>query len=109
MVYACVKRETLTGMRNRGGLDQSFNGLRETKITLAKETDDDIILRDLINHLATNYIHSQKDLDIFIQDDTIRPGILVLINDTDWELEEKDEYILESGDLISFTSTLHGG
>jgi ubiquitin related modifier 1 len=39
----------------------------------------------------------------------VRPGILVLINDTDWELEEKEDYVLEDGDLISFTSTLHGG
>lgn len=38
-----------------------------------------------------------------------RPGILVLINDVDWELEGKLEYELEEGDTISFISTLHGG
>ncbi|GMG56122.1 unnamed protein product [Ambrosiozyma monospora] len=40
---------------------------------------------------------------------TVTPGILVLVNDTDWELEGELEYVLEDGDLISFTSTLHGG
>lgn len=38
-----------------------------------------------------------------------RPGILTLINDTDWELEGEEEYELEAGDVIAFTSTLHGG
>lgn len=38
-----------------------------------------------------------------------RPGILVLINDTDWELEDGLEYVLRDGDTIVFISTLHGG
>ncbi len=38
-----------------------------------------------------------------------RPGILVLINDADWELDEKEESILHNDDRLSFISTLHGG
>ncbi len=38
-----------------------------------------------------------------------RPGILVLINDTDWELEDGLEYVLRNKDTIVFISTLHGG
>ena len=38
-----------------------------------------------------------------------RPGILVLINDADWELEGEDKYELQDGDQILFVSTLHGG
>jgi molybdopterin converting factor small subunit len=38
-----------------------------------------------------------------------RPGILVLINDADWELEGEDKYELKEGDNILFVSTLHGG
>lgn len=38
-----------------------------------------------------------------------RAGILVLINDSDWELYEEYDYELEAGDTISFISTLHGG
>ena len=38
-----------------------------------------------------------------------RPGILVLINDADWELEGEAEYVLQPRDNILFVSTLHGG
>lgn len=38
-----------------------------------------------------------------------RPGILVLINDADWELEGEEAYEIQSGDNILFVSTLHGG
>ena len=38
-----------------------------------------------------------------------RPGILVLINDTDWELEGEGDYKLKDGDEVVFISTLHGG
>jgi ubiquitin related modifier 1 len=38
-----------------------------------------------------------------------RPGILVLVNDTDWELGEGLDYILQARDCILFISTLHGG
>ena len=38
-----------------------------------------------------------------------RPGILVLVNDTDWELEGELDYKLQERDSIMFISTLHGG
>lgn len=38
-----------------------------------------------------------------------RPGILVLINDADWELEGEDACVLQPGDNVVFVSTLHGG
>lgn len=38
-----------------------------------------------------------------------RPGILVLINDADWELEGEESYEIQRGDNILFVSTLHGG
>ena len=38
-----------------------------------------------------------------------RPGVLVLVNEADWELEGLGEYVLEEGDEIAFISTLHGG
>lgn len=42
-------------------------------------------------------------------DTSRRPGILVLINDADWELEGEDQYEIQQGDNIVFVSTLHGG
>lgn len=38
-----------------------------------------------------------------------RPGILCLINDSDWEIEGTLDYEVDDGDHISFISTLHGG
>lgn len=38
-----------------------------------------------------------------------RPGVLVLINDADWELEGEEKYELQPRDEIVFVSTLHGG
>lgn len=38
-----------------------------------------------------------------------RPGVLVLINDADWELEGQEAYELQAGDEVVFVSTLHGG
>lgn len=38
-----------------------------------------------------------------------RPGILVLINDCDWELSGQLDASLSEKDEIVFISTLHGG
>lgn len=38
-----------------------------------------------------------------------RPGILVLVNETDWELLGGNDATLNNGDEIVFISTLHGG
>ena len=38
-----------------------------------------------------------------------RPGILVLINNTDWELTGQLQTLVEDGDTVTFISTLHGG
>ena len=66
-------------------------------------------MKDLLDYLVANMIKNPKDVEMFIEDDTVRPGIITLINDADWELEGELEYEIEDGDIISFTSTLHGG
>ncbi|KAH3670585.1 hypothetical protein OGAPHI_001100 [Ogataea philodendri] len=75
----------------------------------AVSTEGNPTIKDLMYHITKTLLVDQKDYDVFVEDDTIRPGILVLINDTDWELEGEDEYELQDGDVIAFTSTLHGG
>ncbi|CAN3374371.1 hypothetical protein DIURU_000751 [Diutina rugosa] len=91
-----------------GGLDVISSGVREHKVDLPQE-EGEATMRDLVNHLCKTVITDAKDIPVFIEDDTVRPGILVLINDTDWELEGMEDYVLEAGDVITFTSTLHGG
>jgi ubiquitin related modifier 1 len=51
----------------------------------------------------------RERLELFMQGDSVRPGILVLVNDTDWELLGELEYEIQENDCISFISTLHGG
>ncbi|ODV71607.1 ubiquitin-related modifier URM1 [Cyberlindnera jadinii NRRL Y-1542] len=105
-----VKLEFLTNSCKSGGLDVIFGGERYHKISLESNTDGSPVkLRDLIKYIVDNMIKDEKDINVFLENGTIRPGILTLINDTDWELEGEEEYELEAGDVIAFTSTLHGG
>lgn len=91
-----------------GGLDVISNHVREHKCEVPLQ-EGEASVADLIKHITETIISDPKDIPVFIDEGTVRPGILVLINDTDWELEGMEEYVLESGDVFTFTSTLHGG
>ncbi|CAR24305.1 ubiquitin-related modifier URM1 [Lachancea thermotolerans CBS 6340] len=90
-----------------GGLDVIFGKQRTHKVSVSG--NGDVTVGNLIDYIVDNMIKNPRDKEVFIENDTIRPGILTLINDTDWELEGEKEYVLEDGDIVSFTSTLHGG
>ncbi|KAK1780730.1 ubiquitin-related modifier 1 [Copromyces sp. CBS 386.78] len=62
----------------------------------------------LIKYLCQTLMTDPR-ADLFVLGDELRPGILCLINECDWELEEEDAYVLQPGDNILFISTLHGG
>ena len=80
-----------------GGLEQLSKDL---KIDISGD------LQTLIKEVRSSYIKS----DVFAsQFGILTPGILVLINDTDWELEDTYRYKLQNNDEIVFISTLHGG
>ncbi|KAH9927978.1 ubiquitin-like modifier 1 [Epithele typhae] len=68
-----------------------------------KPTDITALLFWLRDHLL------KEREELFIENGTVRPGVLVLVNDTDWELEGEGDYKLKDGDEIVFISTLHGG
>ncbi|KAI6143700.1 ubiquitin-like modifier 1 [Pisolithus tinctorius] len=61
----------------------------------------------LMHYLRSRLLTERPEL--FMDGDTVRPGVLVLINDTDWELEGEGTYEISDGDDIVFISTLHGG
>lgn len=88
-----------------GGLDVIVNKQRIHQVQI----DGGANVKSLITYIADQMITNKNDVEVFLEDGTIRPGILTLINDTDWELEGGEEYVLEDRDVISFTSTLHGG
>lgn len=64
-------------------------------------------LRLLIAWIRDNLLKERPDL--FVQGDNVRPGILVMVNMTDWALLGELEYQLQDGDEVLFISTLHGG
>ncbi|KDQ09182.1 hypothetical protein BOTBODRAFT_179198 [Botryobasidium botryosum FD-172 SS1] len=88
-----------------GGMELLFDNRRDHEITITLPAPADVRL--LIDWIATNLLQERKEL--FLEGPSLRPGILVLINDTDWELEGEEDYQLKDGDDIVFISTLHGG
>jgi len=88
-----------------GGAELLFDKIKEHKIQLdASETWN---MKKLLVWMKDNLLKERPEL--FIQGDSVRPGILVLINNADWELVGQLDYQLQSRDEIVFISTLHGG
>ncbi|KAI0031516.1 ubiquitin-like modifier 1 [Vararia minispora EC-137] len=102
-----------------GGLELLFDNVRSHRIALPAHVPSSRVpdsgsrtprpanITFLIHWLKDNLLKERAEL--FVENETVRPGILVLVNDTDWELEGEGDYELKSGDEIVFISTLHGG
>ena len=90
-----------------GGLEMYFHNKRELAIELSYPSCKTYTVRDLIEKLRVGYMSDKEEM--FVANATVRPGIIVLINDTDWELEGTNDYAIENNDTIAFISTLHGG
>ncbi|OQD78540.1 hypothetical protein PENDEC_c001G03587 [Penicillium decumbens] len=93
-----------------GGLELLFANERKHNVSLPAQLDDGSRpnIAYLLRYLVDNLMKDQRK-EMFIMEDNVRPGILVLINDADWELEGEEKYELQPGDNIVFVSTLHGG
>ncbi|KAI8659525.1 hypothetical protein LRP88_06092 [Fusarium phalaenopsidis] len=93
-----------------GGLEMLFSDKRHHSLSIPAVTQEGkpANIAYLIDHLCQNVMRDSRK-DLFVLDNHLRPGILVLINDADWELEGEEAYELQSGDSILFVSTLHGG
>lgn len=90
-----------------GGLELLFQGQRQLSLVQPKGST----ISSLITYLAAQ-ITPQSRRNLFMQDNDegmVRPGILVLINESDWELEGEGAYVIQGNDEILFVSTLHGG
>ncbi|KAI9720097.1 MAG: Ubiquitin- modifier 1 [Chrysothrix sp. TS-e1954] len=96
-----------------GGLESLFQNRRSHLVQVPKlSMEKQPTIADLITHLAQQFLSKSPKRSLFVQDEqsrSVRPGILVLINDADWELEGEAECKLKSGDEVCFVSTLHGG
>ncbi|KAK2581153.1 hypothetical protein KPH14_007962 [Odynerus spinipes] len=88
----------------RGGAESLFDNKKKYEVNLPS---DKWTLKRLLYWIRDNLLKERPEL--FMQDDTVRPGILVLVNDTDWELLNQGDHVLRPRDTVLFISTLHGG
>lgn len=79
--------------------------VRDHELELADKTT--CTFPELLKVIESKLI--KERVELFVLDGKIRPGILVLINDTDWEVTGGDKTVIEDKDSIVFISTLHGG
>lgn len=89
----------------KGGLELLFDNCKKKDLKL--ESTDSFTIRMLINHLKEKHLKERPEL--FVSGDDIRPGVLIIINETDSELVGHLDYVLQNNDNVLFISTLHGG
>ncbi|RKP12708.1 hypothetical protein BJ684DRAFT_16834 [Piptocephalis cylindrospora] len=102
------RKQGVAKARVCGGMELLFDGLTLTKATVqGPQAGGQVEMRHVIAHVKDHLLTERPDL--FVSGETVRPGILVLINDSDWEIEGQLDYEVQNGDVIVFISTLHGG
>lgn len=89
-----------------GGAELLFGGIRKQRVTLPPQQGPWDV-RKLLVWMKENLLKERPEL--FVQGESVRPGILVLINGADWELMGELDYLLQDQDNVVFISTLHGG
>ncbi|XP_050372824.1 ubiquitin-related modifier 1 homolog 2 [Argentina anserina] len=91
-----------------GGLELLCDSVKIHKVNveLQKEAEK-FTMKDLLAWIRTNLIKERPEM--FMKGDSVRPGVLALVNDCDWELTGQLDTTLEEKDVVVFISTLHGG
>ncbi|KAI5620086.1 ubiquitin-related modifier 1, partial [Silurus asotus] len=67
----------------RGGAELLFDGVKDHHVTLPSQSEPWDV-KQLLVWIRENLLKERPEL--FVQGDSVRPGILILINDADWEL-----------------------
>ena len=70
-----------------GGLELLFENRKAIDLQVEKSP---FSMKDLIEELRAKHLKDKEEM--FVQAGSVRPGIIVLINDTDWELEDTLAY-----------------
>ena len=91
-------------LEHSGGLETLFEGLKTIDLNLS---EDFLPMEKLIDLLKKDYLKEKEEM--FVSGNSVRPGIIVMVNDTDWELLDTTKYRVQDGDNVVFISTLHGG
>ncbi|XP_057855710.1 ubiquitin-related modifier 1 homolog isoform X1 [Cryptomeria japonica] len=94
-----------------GGLELLFQSVRTHNIDVpVKSGEKQLTMEVLLFWIRDNLLKERPEM--FIKGKSVlcrRPGVLVLINDCDWELCGQLEATVEENDNVVFISTLHGG
>ena len=90
-----------------GGAELLFDNKKNLSLELPTQDQPAWTIARLIAFLRDEHLRERPEL--FVQGSSVRPGILVLVNDTDWELLGQLEYEIQAQDRVMFISTLHGG
>ncbi|VVA95821.1 unnamed protein product [Arabis nemorensis] len=91
-----------------GGLELLCESVKIHKVNVdLPDGADNLNMKHLLSWVRTNLIKERPEM--FIKGDTVRPGVLVLVNDCDWELSGQLDTTIEEKDVVVFISTLHGG
>ncbi|XP_009764674.1 ubiquitin-related modifier 1 homolog 1 [Nicotiana tabacum] len=91
-----------------GGLELLCDSVKIHNINVdPQDGEKQMTMKNLLTWVRTNLIKERPEM--FMKGDSVRPGVLVLVNDTDWELSGQLETVLEEKDNVVFISTLHGG
>ncbi|XP_028071162.1 ubiquitin-related modifier 1 homolog 2-like isoform X3 [Camellia sinensis] len=94
--------------KQNGGLELLCDSVKIHNVNVdAQDGEDQLTMKDLLAWLRTNLIKERPEM--FMKEDSVRPGVLVLVNDCDWELSGQLDTTLEDEDMVVFISTLHGG
>jgi len=106
-----------------GGSDVLFDGRSKIPFEIARGAT----LADLLEAMKDQLVQKDRWRDFFepkmldgVERWTVRAGVMVLVDESDWEVLNDDDdgetvadlkfkYVLEEGETIEFISTLHGG
>jgi molybdopterin converting factor small subunit len=87
-----------------GGLQNDFNATSGLSLTVPPGTT----LGALPGIVAGQFLDPNRPVRFLGPSGGVLPGILVMLNDVDSEVEGLD-VALNAGDTVTFISTLHGG
>ncbi|KAL5240152.1 hypothetical protein ACI65C_007562 [Semiaphis heraclei] len=90
------------------GLQLLFGNVKKHKLVLP-EAEKPWTLGLLLFWIKDNILVDKDKWYLFLKGNTVRPGIIVAVNDQDWELLGDLNYQIKNNDNITFISTLHGG
>ncbi|KAL6223398.1 hypothetical protein ACLB2K_006785 [Fragaria x ananassa] len=91
-----------------GGLELLCNSVKIHNVNVELQNSaEKLTMKDLLAWIHTNLIKERPEM--FMKGDSVRPGVLALVNDCDWELTGQLDTTLEEKDVVVFISTLHGG